>query len=117
MPFIEENGIVYNVYETAGGTVITEYVSRYRVELASDRTSITANGVDKAVITARVYDYAGAFQAGDREIVFDIEGSISLVMTVAGVATLELTSGVVGEIDVKTDMPGMQNGAVVIHAG
>lgn len=123
---------VNNEYVNPGNSVeIANYDSRllstthkglgvfegYYITLTADKKAILANGIDKAVITATVFNWddtpATAFTTG---IVFDVNGVQQAIIPTNGVATSEVKSSVAGTFTIKTVNNVMRNSEVIISA-
>lgn len=89
----------------------------YYIILTADKKAILADGVDKAVITATVFNWddtpATTFTTG---IVFGINAVQQTVIPTNGVATTEVKSSIAGNFTVKTVNDIMRNGEVIISA-
>lgn len=110
------NGQVLKVEQVGDNIVRTGYDMQFHVQLTVDKPSIKPDGIDKAIVTAKVFNYLGELQAENRAIVFDVEGVQTIIDTAAGVASIEVTSEVAGEIDIMTDCPNMRNAGVFVNA-
>lgn len=128
------NGVkeVNDNYVNPGNSIeITNYDSRlmgathkgsgvfegYYITLSTDKKAITADGIDKAIINATVYNYddtqAINFANG---IIFDENDIQNTVIPTNGIASIEFTSFVVGNFTIKTVNDVIRNGEVNIIA-
>lgn len=58
MAHIVEDGQVYDVFETEGGSKVRQYVCEEKIiELTVDKGSIAADGVDVCIVEAKVVHY------------------------------------------------------------
>lgn len=113
--------IVYNREEviTPTQTAIVETFHDYvtHIRLSSDKQTILPNGIDKAVVTAKLYNYEGLYQVGSNQsVTFSIDGAEQTMSLIDGQAYVEITSDVVGELVIRCDAPSVRGGEVVIHA-
>jgi hypothetical protein len=117
MFIVESNGI-YKEQTTSNGS--KEYYfhdQEYHTKLTTDKTSILADGVDTATITATVYNYLDEQQStwtGD--IVFELDGVTQKAATTNGVASITFNTTVNGKYIFKTVVGVIRNGEVVINA-
>jgi hypothetical protein len=82
-------------------------------KLTTDKSSILADGIDTATITATVYNYLDEQQTGwTGDIVFDLDGATQTVSTTNGVASITFNTSVAGEYMIKTVVDGFRNGEV-----
>jgi hypothetical protein len=113
------NGIKINSFDFklmgtsySGGNFIGYYIT-----LTVDKSTITADGVDKAVITAKTFNYddtpATDYTTG---IIFDVNGTQQTVAPVNGEATIEFKSSIAGNFTIKTVNDVIRNGEVTIIA-
>jgi hypothetical protein len=101
--------------ETQSATEERE-IKKYHTKLTTDKTSILADGIDTATITATVYNYLGELQTTFTDpIIFEYDGQQISVTPVNGVASIDFTSKVAGEYVVRTVNSNIRNGEVIIH--
>ena len=100
-----------------GTTYTNGQFEGYYITLTADKTTITANGLDQSIITARVYDYLDNPQnVFSQPIVFDVNGQQQNISLTNGIAQITLTSAVAGIFTVKTVNSVMRNGQVEVIA-
>jgi hypothetical protein len=89
----------------------------YYITLTADKSTITADGVDKAIVTASISNYDGTaatdYATG---ITFDVNGTQQTVIPVNGEASIEFNSSVAGSYVIKTVNDVIRNGEVTIIA-
>ena len=89
----------------------------YYITLRADKSTIIADGADKTVITARIYNYddtsATDFATG---IIFDVNGTQQIIVPTNGEAAIEFKSSVAGSYIIKTANDVMSNSEVTIIA-
>jgi hypothetical protein len=88
-----ENGIVYEKELSENGGILIKNVGiEKNIHLTVDK-AIIANGIDKAIITAKLVDWQGQEIKQSVNIQFNCNGQLfDTVTTVNGIATLEFTS-------------------------
>jgi len=99
-----ENGMVFKISETFGGSIITELIGlEKQVKLITDKTMIKADGIDMATITAtwQKFDidnsiYVDDIQNND-QIQVDVAGSADILTPVNGVVTFNFKSNQTGQ--------------------
>lgn len=90
----------------------------YYITLSADKPQITANGVDTATITAKVFNYLDVAQNTFADIIFSCDGVQQMKPFVNGMATITITSTIAKAIDIKTlnTVDIIKNGEVIINA-
>jgi hypothetical protein len=88
----------------------------YHIKVTSNKYSIAADGIDKAIVTATLYDYLDVQQDADTRIIqFDVDGTLVEFEAIAGMANIEVVSLKPGTINIKTVNANIRNGGVVIE--
>jgi len=90
--------------------------SGFYVSLKSDKPEILPNDIDKATVTAKVFDYLDNPINYSGEISFDVEGELFSLPATDGEALIEITSDYVNQIDVAAWIPNARAGGCVILA-
>lgn len=111
-----ENGQVMKVERVDDTVIETHHCMFYAVTLQTDKTEITADGVDVAKVTAIIRNWQGQLTGEDREMAFIVNGNIVAAFAINGVATINVTATEPGEIIVRSMIPGYDNGGVIIRA-
>ncbi|WP_163538328.1 hypothetical protein [Gracilibacillus sp. YIM 98692] len=113
----KENGILYKIRITKNGTVVKAATPEYYTKVSTNQTSIPADGQTEATITAEIYNYLDEPQTEwEGDIIFEVEGQEQTVSTTNGQAEITFSSEEPGDFTIKTNVPQMCNGEVVIHA-
>jgi hypothetical protein len=88
-----------------------------KIILQSDKKAILPDSVDKAVITARIYNYLDELQSNYSGIVtYSIDGNTVEKRIVNGVAeNLEFTSEVTGKFIIKAYIPEFTSDSVEVE--
>lgn len=78
----------------------------YNIALSADKTSITADGTDKATITATITSWDGTAATNfATDIIFEVNGKQTSVTPSNGTGTFEFTETTAGTYEVKTVNP------------
>lgn len=116
-----EKDYVYKVQsiKTPSSTATVKYIycPYLKIELYADKSEIVANGEDKAVIevTVKTWDDQDVTDF-DRDLVFDINGTQSVVTSQNGNATFEFKTDAVGEykVTVSGDQTVIESAEITI---
>jgi len=131
---IGENGVVHTISELSNrlieveafdtrmiGTFYdtkTERFIGYKIVLTTDKTSITADGVDSATITATVYSWDDTIAKDFNDnIILEVDNQQVAVLPEDGIARIPFTSEEPGTYTIHTANEGkfiMQNGSVEV---
>lgn len=115
------NGEVLTVEEvkTKNQTAIIKkhFDQVYHIKLTTDKTTILANGVDTATITARIYNYLNEPQDFEGiEITFELNGEIIVETTIQGEASIPFISEEPGSFIFTARTPGYRSGEIEVTA-
>lgn len=99
-----------------GEATVTYNVCDHHITLSSDKATIVADGVDKAIITATLFDYKGNPYNYNGTVTFSVDGTTLDIQAVNGKATTTVQATTKSTINVITINKGMGNGEVVVDA-
>lgn len=98
-------------------TVKIYYDQEFHIKLTTDKSTISANGIDTATITAKIYDYQNNFiDSFASNISFEIDGNVQTVKASKGVSTISFSSSVVGEYEVFASVPNYRGASIKVVA-
>jgi hypothetical protein len=110
--------VVEHVQTTTQKAIVkTYYDQEFHTKLSVDKLTILADGIDKATITAEVYNYLDEVQTvwtGD--IVFVLDGIEQIVSTTNGTASITFSTSVAGEYMIRTNIPNFRQGEIKVVA-
>lgn len=103
---------------TGTGSVITIYkCKQYVINLTTSKKSITADGIDKAVISAQIKDYLGNVTPGIVHLTFSLNGANIVKDTdVNGYSEIDFTSLSSGKYQISCWSPGFDYSFIEVEA-
>ncbi len=114
---ILDNG---QVLEEKEPNIWTHFDSEHHIKLTTDKTTLLADGVDTATITAKIYDYLDVAQNHAITLIVSIKGEdtdiTDTVDTVNGEATLEFNTLTLGQFTITVNYEGYRGEEVIINA-
>lgn len=118
MEYIEkENGIhVVEIRETPRGSIVRKLIYKFTIKLTADKSTINADGIDTATLTAKIYNYLDESQDQAITLTVDVGGISNTIDTVNGEASFTFDSLESGEFTITVSYDGYRAGEVVINA-
>lgn len=103
------------VYEVKGNLTFYKEPEKH-IKLTSDKNELIANGIDKAIVTAKVFNYENVYQVSfDESISFEILGEKIEVFAKNGQAQIEIVAETTGAIKVTAGAGGIGEGVAYIE--
>lgn len=114
--FIEKEGSIFRVEQTENYRIEVA-VNEFHIQLETDKTKILADGLDKATVKAKVFNYENNYQVGfSDEIYFRIAGEVLVVKAVNGQAQIEIQAEIKETILLEVSAVGIEGAVLNLEA-
>jgi hypothetical protein len=124
--FIIKSDCVYSIEEVETTTQTAEIHTfndrLFHIKLSTDKQTILADGIDTAIITAKIYNYLDEPQTTATTVTIHIKGDgvdvdiTDTIETVNGELSFDFNTATYGEFTITASVPNYRGGEVVINA-